>query len=84
MPHDNDRARRAGNATSPEVDAGGPASNPILTDPTDETCDLCGGPFEVAYRHVSWCARCVAAFLAGLRRRREAELRLPPLAEVAS
>jgi hypothetical protein len=42
-------------------------------------CKLCDGPYEVAYEGVRWCARCVAALLAGLDRRRAVELRLPPL-----
>lgn len=72
MADNESRPRRGGSRTS--------ATKSVLTvAPTaDDECGLCGGPAEVRYEGCDWCARCVAAFLAGMRRRREAELRLPP------
>jgi hypothetical protein len=44
----------------------------------DETCGLCGRwPRDL--RHHDWCERCRRDLGVDLRRRREAELRLPPL-----
>jgi hypothetical protein len=66
-----------------KVDEQAATSSLTLRDATDQgagpRCELCDGPYEVAYEGVRWCARCVAALLAGLDRRRAAELRLPPL-----
>jgi hypothetical protein len=52
----------------------------IVAHTADDSCELCGNsPYEVAYRHVRWCRWCIAAFLEQIARRRDAELRMPPL-----
>src|SRR5262249_56371218 len=93
-----DPSGRPGVTMRPDED-GGPDPTPARTnakEPTkeprrvlsvaqtsDEPCDLCGGPWEVRYQHIRWCARCVSTFLGGVKRRRDAEKRLPPLAAAA-
>jgi hypothetical protein len=60
-----------------EVDEQAAASPPTLRDDTDDPlCSLCERRPRVV--GCEWCQDCITAPYVGLRRRRAAELRLPP------
>lgn len=68
--------RRAPEGNAPIAEAAQPS------DPTVPACAECGGRLGVPKPGRTHCPQCHRDYLAGLRRRHAAELRMPPLSDL--